>query len=140
MNKKTFIVFTSILLVLSANAGPKKRSFEEDYCREDITMKDASDAAVASLCRSFKKLEISSRKTEENKLLEKYNQLIAERSALDQQKEQAGYAYTPEIIEEERRLNIAFAFHEIAAHQLREEVHPAMDLKNKNWDNDPYWD
>jgi hypothetical protein len=108
------------------NSNSKKRSIEEDN-------------NLDGLCAVFKKVEITTRKEEENRLYEEFRTLTAQSWALKDEEAKANYVDTPEIIAAKNRLDKAFALYNIKAKQLRNEVHPATDLTNENWDSDPYW-
>jgi hypothetical protein len=155
MNKKMMLLISSILLAspiaacpkkraladyqqedLTLNDGQKKRPLDDDYEQEDVT---SSDDSVDALCESFKKVEVTTRRQEEDRRDEQYRNLIARRFALRDKEYLAGYVNTPELQAEKDALNQAFVLYEAKAKQLRDEVNPACDLSNKDWDQDQYW-
>jgi len=107
---------------------------DDDYEDQDRMMIDDEKSVESS-----KNVRVSTRKEEEDRLLQEYAKLAALRTALQNAKEAADYQNTPQIIADEKRLEQAFILHEIKAKQLRDQAHPAMDLRNNEWNNDPYW-
>jgi hypothetical protein len=144
--KKSLLLCAIIFLASPILACPKKRSYDEvyDYDGDDEdenammvenSVKDGDD----KLSQSFKYMHISTRKTEEDVLLEEYTTLATQRCELRRKREEARYLDTPELRVEEEKLDQAFALHEVKAKQLREQTHPAMNLDNEDWDNDENW-
>lgn len=134
--KKSLFLNLTMLLALPILAAPKKRQLEPDYEQQDAMMNDDS---INQLCESFKKAEVTTRKKEEDRRDEEYRNLVAQLFVLKDKEEQAGYIDTPEIVAARARLNQAFALYEIKAKQLRDEINPACDLTNNDWESDEYW-
>lgn len=124
--QKSLILGLATLSTINISAGPKRAA--------------SFYGELPESGQSSKKVQTTTRKKEEDRLHEEYNFLVNQRAALATLREQEKYVNTPAVLAFEKQINEALLLHEMKALTLRHETHPAQDLKNKDWNNDPYWD
>gem|GEM_PF-6060397 len=128
--------YSNLVALFETNETACYLGTPETIAQQDSQKKRSpDDDSVQLLCKAFKKVEITTRKQEEEDYFSQLAWLTGERSNLDFKYQPGSEQYKAAL----SRIQKSFALLEVKGKILRGDTHPAMDLKNQNWQTDTYW-